>query len=134
MVTGFSPVTQTAEKAVLWTVSHYFTAEAQLAALEKTRWRHVNAAQISENDIRRAAQMYGTAPEAVAKITAICLHWKSVKTLTRREITNITGLPAMPIMKAVSDLFKFPYSLRGLTPARMYEKGAGCRGHPVYMR
>ena len=134
MVTGFSPVTQTAEKAVLWTVSHYFTAEAQLAALERTRWRHVNAAQISENDIRRAAQMYGTTPEAVAKITAICLGWKSVKTLTRREISAITGLPAMPIMKAVSDLFKFPYSLRGLTPARMHEKGAGCRGHPVYMR
>lgn len=134
MDTGFSPETQTPEKAVMWTVSHYFTAAAQLAALEKTRWRHVNAAQISENDIICAALRYGTAPEAVAKITAICLHWKSVKTLTRRQITNITGLPAMPIMKAVSDLFKFPYSLRGLTPARMYEKGAGCRGHPVYMR
>ena len=62
MVTGFSPVTQTTEKAVMWTVSHYFTAEAQLAALERTRWRHVNAAQISENDIAAAAQMYGTAP------------------------------------------------------------------------
>lgn len=134
MVTGFSPVTQTSEKAVMWTVSHYFTAAAQLAALERTRWRHVNAAQISENDIRRVAQMYGTAPEAVAKITAICLHWKSVKTLTRREISAITGLPAMPIMKAVADCLGFPYSLRGLTPARMHEKGAGCRGHPVYMR
>lgn len=133
MQSGFDHVSQSPQRAVMWAVTHYNDVSGQLRCLEMTRWRHIKA-DISDETIREAAWEYKTTAEAVKEVLRLCQNHRTNETISRKEIRDAVGLPAMPVMKAVSRILGFPYSLRGLTPNRAFEKGFGCRGHPIYRR
>jgi|GEM_PF-5930136 hypothetical protein len=130
---GFDHVSQSSQRAVLWAVTHYNDVSGQLRCLEMTRWRHVKA-DIPDEKIWEAAQAHRTTAEAVKEVLWLCQTHRTNTTISRKEIRETTGLPAMPIMKAVSEILGFPYSLRGLTPNRAFEKEFGLRGKPTYRR
>lgn len=124
----------TPENSIMWIVSHYQDAKTQLRVLEMIRWFPYNIQARINIHLKDACELNGADENAVLLIIYKCLNHKSEKTITRKEITEITGFPAMPIMKAVSIIMEFPYSLRGLTPDRRVQKEFGLRGKPVYKR
>jgi hypothetical protein len=119
--------------AVEFAAQKYYSVEGQLRYFEMTRWRKWKAA-IPLEKIVSIAEKHSAVVEAVQEIMFLCQAQNQQKTITRKEIRDLTGHPAMPTMKAVSEILGFPYSLRGLNPNRAYEKGMGARGHPVYQR
>jgi hypothetical protein len=119
--------------AVRFAAKLHYNVEAQLRYFEMTRWQKWKAA-IPPDRIASIAEKHSAVVEAVQEILFFCQAQNRQKTITRKEIQTITGYPAMPVMKAVSEILGFPYSLRGLNPNRAYEKGMGARGHPVYQR
>lgn len=131
---GFNHVNIFPEIEIMWIVAHYRDSRTQLRVLETIRWLPYNIQNRIKSHLKYACDITGANPEAVIIIVNKCTKFNSNRTITRKEIREITGYPAMPIMKAVSIIMEFPYSLRGLTPDRRTQNNFGLRGKPIYKR
>ena len=130
---GFDHLAASSQEAVRWAAAKYSDAATQLQCLEATRWMPFRA-QLGVEHLAEICQETGAIAEAVQEVLWLCAHHRANTTISRKEIRETTGYPAMPTMKAVSRILGFPYSLRGLTPDRVAQRDYGSRGKPVYRR
>lgn len=89
--------------------------------------------KISDSEIILAAKENKTTPAAVRAILPVVqAAFEKPRVISRREITEITDEPALPVMKALSSLLHIPYSLRGFNPGRVKTKDCYARGKPLH--
>jgi|GEM_PF-5729676 hypothetical protein len=89
--------------------------------------------EVSDSEIILAANENKTTPTAIRAILPVVEEaFKKPRVITRKEIREITGQDALPIMKALSNLLSIPYSLRGFNPARILQKDMCAKGKPLH--
>jgi len=89
--------------------------------------------EICDSEIILAANENNTTPTAIRAILPVVEEaFQKPRVITRKEIREITGQDALPVMKALSSLLSIPYSLRGFNPARILQKDMCAKGKPLH--
>jgi len=89
--------------------------------------------KISDSEIILAARENKTTPVAIkAMLPVVQAAFEKPRVISRKEIKEITGEPALPVMKALSSLLQIPYSIRGFNPGRIKTRDNYARGKPLH--
>jgi len=127
------------EVAVHRATAKYSDSNLQLEHLEVTRWQHLNIASIvfDEKQLNLISEKYNVRVQSIKTILELTKKYSAFNmqhkyTITRKEITNLTGEIAINMMKAICELLNIPVSLRGINVKRKYEKNLGSRNHNIH--